>query len=417
MVNQQIKIFDTTLRDGQQCPGAGMSFENNLKYAHIAAKAQVDILEIGFPSASKLDHAIVNTIAKELSDYKAPPILTALCQLRENQMEITLQSLAPALKIKKARLHTYFPVDVQLMNALGEYGKNHSKILKDIFHLIHQISKSGIEIQFSPEGYSRMGENFDFVTDIIRAVIEGGATIINCPDTIGGACKLQGDDYFVEHMKNHAAIIAKEYPHKNIIWSTHCHNDFGLALENSMNAIFYGPATQVEGCFNGIGERAGNVSLEQCIMYIKKFGKNFKNNLSYFTNMRCEFIQEISDFISTNMLQRQFHWPITGENAARHTSGGHTNAIIKNPLCYQPFDPKEIGNEISFQFGPFSGSNHAKEIIEKKGYSCSEQEKTEIAQFIKDFYADRRKGITDSELMNAYFIYRNSINSENKSKN
>ena len=100
----------------------------------------------------------------------------------------------------------------------------------------------GIEIEFSPEGYSRMGENFDFVTDVIRAAVEAGAKIINCPDTIGGACKLQGEEYFVEKMKIHSRIIEKEFPNKNIIWSSHCHNDFGLALENSMNAVFEGPA-------------------------------------------------------------------------------------------------------------------------------------------------------------------------------
>jgi 2-isopropylmalate synthase len=409
MKNQQIKILDTTLRDGQQCPGAGMSFENNIEYARLASNARIDILEAGFPSASKLDYMIVNTIAKEISDEKTSPIIAALCQLRENQIESTIRSLEPAMAFKKARLHTYLPVDPQLMQALGEYGKNYNKIIQDVYIFLQRANKTGIEIEFSAEGYSRMGENFDFVTDAIRAAIEGGATIINCPDTIGGACKLQGKDYFVEKMKEHAAIMEKEFPNKKITWSAHCHNDFGLALENSMNAVFSGPVTQVEGCFNGIGERAGNVSLEQCIMYLKTFGKNYQKDHSFYTNIKTDTIQSISDFVSLNMLQRQPHWPITGENAAKHSSGGHTNAIIQNPLSYQPFDPKEIGNDVTFQFGPFSGGNHAKEIIEQYGYKCNDNEKAAIAQFIKDYHSERRKGITDRELIITYLVYRNPI--------
>ncbi len=409
MKNQHIKIFDTTLRDGQQCPGAGMSFENNIEYARLASNAHIDILESGFPSASKLDFMIVNTIAKEISDKNNSPIIAALCQLRENQIESTIRSLEPAMSFNKGRLHIYLPVDPQLMLALGDYGKNYKKIIQDVFILIQNAKNTGIEIEFSAEGYSKMGENFDFVTDVIRAAIEGGATIMNCPDTIGGACKLQGKDYFVENMKKHAAIIKKEYPGKEITWSAHCHNDFGLALENSMNAVFDGPVTQVEGCFNGIGERAGNVSLEQCIMYLKTFGTNHQKDCSYYTNIKTETIQYISDFISLNMLQRQPHWPITGENAAKHSSGGHTNAIIKNPLSYQPFDPKVIGNNITFQFGPFSGGNHAKEIIEQYGYKCSDNEKAIIAQYIKDCHSERRKGITDKELIVTYLNYRNPI--------
>lgn len=412
MKKQQIKILDTTLRDGQQCPGAGMSFEKNIEYARLASNAQVDILEAGFPSASKLDFMIVNTIAKEIANENSSPIIAALCQLRENQIESTIRSLEPAIVFKKGRLHAYLPVDPQLMQALGEYGNNHKKIIQDVYILFQLAKKTGIEIEFSAEGYSRMGENFDFVTDVIRAAIEGGATIINCPDTIGGACKLEGKNYFVERMKEHAAIMGKEFPNKKITWSAHCHNDFGLALENSMNAVFEGPVTQVEGCFNGVGERAGNVSLEQCIMYLKNFGSMNQKDRAFYSNIKIGCLQSISDFVSLNMLQRQSHWPITGENAAKHSSGGHTNAIIKNPLSYQPFDPKEIGNHITFQFGPFSGGNHAKEIIEKCGYQCSDQEKTAIAQFVKDAHSERRKGITDRELIMSYLLYRNPIKIE-----
>jgi len=404
---KQVKIFDTTLRDGQQCPGAGMSFEKNLEYAHISAKAGVDILEAGFPSASQTDFKIVHTIASEFAGLTNSPIVAGLCQLREAQIDKTIEALLPITTCKRARLHVYLPVDPELMKAsLGELANKKDLLIQDVYRLVKKSFDAGCEVELSPEGYSRMGNHFDFTTDIIRAAISGGATVINCPDTIGGACYLEGKDYFVEKMNQHANIMRTEFPDKNITWSVHCHNDMGLALENSMNGVFLGPATQIEGCFNGIGERAGNVSLEQCIMYLKCFGHIGNGKNTFFTGSHIQYLKEISDFVSDNMLKRQAHWPVTGDNAARHTSGGHTNAILKNPLAYQPFDPRETGHEITFLFGPMSGSNLAKSIIEKHGYTCAESEKVKITEYIKDYYADRRKGITDQELMQAYLAFR-----------
>ncbi len=300
------------------------------------------------------------------------------------------------------------PVDPNLMQAsLNEYANDHQKMIHALAYLIEKAVKCGLEVEFSPEGYSQMGTNFDFVTDTLRAAVAAGATIINCPDTIGGASRWQGADYFVYKMQRHADIIKIEFPHKDITWSVHCHNDFGAALDNTVNAVFEGPARQIEGCFNGIGERAGNVSLEQCIMYLKYFGESKLLPTQLYTDIRTECIKEISDFVAANMLPRQPHWPISGDNSAKHSSGGHTNAVLRNPRAYQPFDPKEVGNDISLVFGPLSGGNHAKNIIESRGFICGEHEKQAIAQAIKNFYSDRRKGITEDELMQDYYAYRN----------
>jgi 2-isopropylmalate synthase len=406
----KIDIFDTTLRDGQQCPGAGLGFEHNIVYAKLAAKVGVDVLEAGFPAASKLDFEIVKTIAQELSHKPQSPIIAGLCQLREEQVYKTIEALKDATVFNKARLHVYVPVDPNLMVAsLGEK-LDKQKIIKDVSNFISLSSKEGLQVEFSPEGYSRQAENFDFTTDLIRAAVDSGATIINCPDTAGAASRFQSENYFVNSMNQHAEIINKEFPDKIITWSVHCHNDFGLALDNSLQGIFHGPATQVEGCFNGIGERAGNVALEQVIMTLKYFG--VQNNCEFYTDIKTEHIKEISDFIAKYMLPRQPHSPICGDNASKHTSGGHTNAVLKAPTVYQGFDPKEVGMEVALSFGPLSGGNHAKDIILKAGFICDDSEKANIAQYVKDYYKDRRKGVTDSEVVSAYIDFRKPIDIE-----
>jgi 2-isopropylmalate synthase len=408
--SQQVYIFDTTLRDGQQCPGAGMNFEKNLEYARLAANVNIDILEAGFPAASAEDYKIVESIAQMYAQLDTSPKVAALCQMREEQVITTIKSIESLIPSRRARLHIYLPVDPELMHAsFGSYANDIDKIHQDLKRFIEMAIDAGCEVEFSPEGYSRMGETFDFVTDVIDTAIQAGATIINCPDTIGGACYLQGEDFFVNKMIKHADIMQQRYPDKNIIWSAHCHNDYGLALTNTMQSIFDGPVTQIEGCFNGIGERAGNVSIEQCIMYLKAFGQNNSTNQNYHTNTNAQSIKDISDFVAKHMLPRQAHWPISGENAAKHSSGGHTNAILKNPQAYQPFNPNDVGQKISFVFGPLSGSNHAQSIINDQGYVCENTEKTQVTQYIKDYFSNRRKGLTDTEFMHAYFEYRAPI--------
>src|SRR5579885_1257794 len=381
VTSQKIEIFDTTLRDGQQCPGAGMSFEKNVEYFRLACALRVDVLEAGFPSASNLDFQIVRSIAEETYKQEHKPMIAALCQLREEQVIKTIDALRPLIAIGKGRLHTYVPVDPELIVAsLGDSACDKERIVADVFRLVKMAHDAGLEVEFSPEGYSRMKDNFDFTTDLIRSAVAAGARVINCPDTIGGASSFQGSEYFVEKMKKHAAIIAAEFPHQEVIWSVHCHNDLGLAVQNTMNAVFDGPARQIEGCINGIGERAGNAALEQCIMIVRQFGSSEdqddqQEHRRFYTNCNLDAIQVISDFVDRHMLARQPHWPVTGENAARHSSGGHTNAILRNPMAYQPFDPRQIGKDISFAFGPLSGGNHARAIIESQGYVCAEDEK------------------------------------------
>lgn len=410
-MSNSVKILDTTLRDGQQAPGCGMSFEQNIEYALLADKLGIDVLEAGFPSASALDFDIVATIAAEMKKRHSCMSVSALCQLREAQVIRTIEALSS--NVENARVHLYLPVDPRLMQAsLGKRATDQAGLIDKVANMVKLAYNAGMHVEFSPEGYSNMKDNFSFVTDLIRAALANGASVINCPDTIGGACEWQAEEYFVNRMSLHAALFEKEFPDQDITWSVHCHNDFGLALINSMNAVFKGPARQVEGCINGVGERAGNAALEQCIMYIKQFGDSIDPQQPFYTNCDTTKLQEISDFIDKHMMPRQANWPIVGSNAARHSSGGHTNAVLQNPLAYQPFSPKDVGSKLSLVFGPLSGSNHVKSIIKDSGFICDESEKTDIAEHIKNLYQTRRKGITDREVIQGYIDYRIPIKAE-----
>ena len=194
-MEKQVYIFDTTLRDGQQCPGAGMSFEDNLNYAKLVAELKIDIVEAGFPSASKLDFEIVKSISEMYASMDSSPTIAGLCQLRSPQVDQTITALEAANKVGRARLHTYVPVAEELMQAsLG--GKADKKQIKiDVYEFVKRAVDAGLEVEFSPEAYSQCGTNFDFVTDLIRAAVEGGARVINCPDTLGASCTLQEEEY------------------------------------------------------------------------------------------------------------------------------------------------------------------------------------------------------------------------------
>ncbi len=218
IMSTQIYILDTTLRDGQQSPGAGMSYADNLHYSSLAHKLKIDILEAGFPSASNTDFKIVNQIAKDMAYIKSEMKISGLCQLREDQVHKTMEALAPSLAINRARIHIYVPVDPELMPvSLGNLANDKPLIIETVHKLIKVMTSTGFEVEFSPEGYSRMRDNFDFTTDVIRAAVDAGAGIINCPDTIGGASRYEGENYFVNKitLSYNIVVLIGIYKFKN----------------------------------------------------------------------------------------------------------------------------------------------------------------------------------------------------------
>ena len=409
MREEPVFIFDTTLREGQSCPGAGMGLEANLEYARCAARFGVNVLEVGFPSSSSLDFHTVSTVVNELASERSGPTLAALSPLSDQAIERTLEALAPVTSQGRGRLHLYIPIDLQLLNfSINDAPSSTEDVLKLMDVHISKAVKEGVEVQFTPQGYSRPGLHEQFTTEMLRVAVGAGAGIINCPDTVGCAYPYEGEHYFVNRMRTHAALIQEEFPERQIVWSTHCHNDFGLALANTLNAVFHGPVRQVQGCFNGIGERAGNAPLEQIVLALKHFIDRAQER-KFTTSVKPIYIQQISDFVSQHMLPRQPHWPISGENAARYSSREQAEAFLRDNNAYQPFKPEDTGNKVTLLFNHQSGGAHVRAIISSAGFACDEAESSTIADYVKSKYEERRKGITDAEVIKAYFEYRKPI--------
>lgn len=399
----KISILDTTLRDGQQSPGAAMSYDDNLTYAKMAEDIGVDIIEAGFPAASKMEFNIVKAIANNAGQSVA---IAALSQLKEAQMEACANALISGNGRKI--IHTYFPVSPDLIKAsIGEGKIGHIPSL--VRSLFGKFSKD-FDIQFSLEGFSRSTIDNSFVVDLLRAAVESDVEVINLPDTIGGDVFCCGGSVF-DKAQYYYNILCNEYGRERInriVWSVHFHNDFGLAVANSINSIYASNVlkpdgvriTQVEGCFTGVGERAGNASIEQIAMIIAKKIPQFE------TNIKTPKIKNICDFVSSKMLRVQKHYPIIGENAFSHSSGGHVNAILKDPNAYHPFHPEEVGGKLNIIFSHSSGGNHAQEIVNRHRGTITDSEKAKFALFVKEKCILDRKGISDIKVMNAYYEFK-----------
>lgn len=418
--SKEIRIFDTTLRDGQQCPWAGMTIAQNIKFAHMLAETMKwwnHIIEVWFPSANETEFEIARQLSNEIWSIDWWPIIAWLCQLRnewsqnhERQIDRTINALEPWIKFWKSRLHTYVPVDPILAKASIGLDFNDSAKKTDIVEktkkLISIIVSAWIEVEFSTEWYSMFHRknmnNESWTLELIQAAIEWWATTINFPDTIWWSHFMQWEKYFINNINKHIKELSKRYPDKHINWSIHCHNDLGQAVTNSMNAICMSNINQIECTINWVGERAWNANMQEILMAIKLYWENQWIK----TTFDISKLQKLSDYIAKHMIPRQPNSPINWNNSARHTSWWHVNAMRRDWETYHIFDPETVWNSIELVFWPSSWWWLAQEIIKKNWYICLNEEKSNIASFIIEYYKDRRKWITDDELMQVYFEYR-----------
>ncbi len=387
---RRILIFDTTLRDGEQSPGASLNLEEKLAIAHQLARLGVDVIEAGFPFASPGDFKAVNKIAEVVSGENGP-IICGLARASKNDIKACYEALSPA---PKKRIHTFIATsDIHLKHKL----KKSRKDVLDIVPEMVNYAKSFLDdVEFSCEDASRSDP--EFLYEVIELAISAGATTINIPDTVGFTTPTEFGSLISNINKNVKNI-------NEAVISVHGHNDLGLAVANFLEAVKNG-ARQLECTINGIGERAGNASLEELVMalhvrksFFNKFFNRSDDSPTPLTAIRTEEITKTSRLVANlTGMNVQPNKAIVGANAFAHESGIHQDGVLKNRLTYEIIDAKTVGlsdNKISL--GKLSGRSAVRARLEEMGYDLSREDLNEAFLRFKEL-ADRKREITDRDL-------------------
>ena len=376
MKKNKILIFDTTLRDGEQSAGASMSIEDKVEIAIKLNEMKVDIIEAGFPFASKGDFQAV----KKVSEISTHSIICGLARAQNKDIDTAGEALARA---KRKRIHTFISTSDLHMKYKLRMSKK--EVLESIKKSISRASKYTSDIEWSPEDASRT--NLDFLYKSIEVAISSGATTINIPDTVGYAIP-QEFALLIKKIKNNVSNIDKS------VISVHCHNDLGLAVSNSLSAVVEG-ARQVECTINGIGERAGNAALEEIVMCLKTRA----DKLPFYTDINTKKITIISHLVSTiTGFQVQPNKAIVGKNAFAHESGIHQDGMLKNANTYEIITPESIGLSSSeLVLGKHSGRHAFKVKLNELGYDFDEKNINKLFKQFKNL-ADKKKQVFEEDL-------------------
>ena len=372
----RVVIFDTTLRDGEQAAGAGLSPREKLDIAKQLERLGVDVIEAGFPASSPSDFEAVQLIAKEIQG-------STVCALSHANAEAIDRAWEAIKGAKRPRIHVFLSAsDIHLFYQLK---KSREEILEASRDMVARAKGYIDEVEFSPMDASRTEPAY--IYQILEAVIKAGATTVNIPDTVGYAIPREFGDLVEGTFKNVPNI-------KKAVVSVHCHDDLGLAVANSLEAIRRG-ARQVECTINGIGERAGNASLEEIVMALKTRSDLF----SLTTNIDTTQIYKTSRLVSelTGFVV-QPNKAIIGSNAFRHQSGIHQDGVIKKAITYEIMDPKSIGIPASsLVLGKLSGRHAFKERLAELGYILDEEAFDHAFQAFKEL-ADKKREVTDRDI-------------------
>jgi len=376
-MNDRIYIFDTTLRDGEQSPGCSMNLEEKLKMARQLEALRVDILEAGFPIASDGDFESVRQIAKEVRTVTIAGLARA--------MELDIRRAWEALQFaEKPRIHTFIATsDIHLQYKLK---RTREQVLEQAARAVRLAKSLCDDVEFSAEDAGR--SDLDYLCQIVEIAINEGATTINIPDTVG---------YCVpDEFGNIFRVLKEKVPniHRARL-SSHCHNDLGLAVANSLAAVQNG-ARQVECTINGIGERAGNASLEEIVMALKVR----KNRLGFVTRINTEGIYKASHLLSnlTGMMV-QANKAVVGKNAFAHEAGIHQDGVLKQALTYEIMTPQSVGVPTNnIVLGKHSGRHALSKRYEALGYNLGKEE-LDRAYMLFTKLADKKKSIYDEDLL------------------
>jgi 2-isopropylmalate synthase len=373
----QIHIFDTTLRDGEQSPGFSMQRAEKLRLARQLEALGVDVLEAGFPIASPGDLDAVRAVAAEITACRVAALARA-CPL---DIDAALRALEPAAKprlhifLATSDLHLKYKLRISRAEALGQ-----------IVSMVRYGRTRCDDVEFSAEDASRSDP--DFLVEVVGAAAEAGASVINLPDTVGYTTP---DEY--AQMFRAARQALAEHPH--VVLSAHCHNDLGLAVANSLAAISAG-ARQVECTINGIGERAGNASLEEIAVALHVRQARYNAG----TNISLEKIYSTSRMLSqVTGVGVPPNKAVVGANAFAHEAGIHQDGILKNPLTYEIIVPERVGvPSRRLVLGKHSGRNALRSRLHELGYSVTIEELAECYGMATS-QADSAKEVTDRDLL------------------
>jgi 2-isopropylmalate synthase len=372
-----VGIFDTTLRDGEQSPGFSMNGAEKIRMARQLARLGVDVIEAGFPIASRGDLEAVQAVAREVRDVP----IAALARAKKEDVLAAVEGLQPAAT---SRLHVFLATsDLHLRVKLN---MTREQALESIDSMVRLGRKHVAEVEFSAEDASRT--DIDFLCQVCQVAIHAGATILNLPDTVGYSLP---DEY--------AAMFLAVREHlgdpTGITFSAHCHDDLGLAVANSLAAVRAG-VRQVECAVNGIGERAGNASLEEIVVALTVRKESF--NIA--TGVRLEELFPTSRML-TEITGAQVapNKAVVGANAFAHEAGIHQDGIIKNPLTYEIISPQTVGVPArSLVLGKHSGRNALRVSLRDLGYEPSEAELAECYRRITQL-ADQSKQVRQRDVV------------------
>jgi len=376
-MGNRVYIFDTTLRDGEQSPGASLTIDEKLIVARQLERLGVDVIEAGFPISSEGDFKAVNMIAKEIKDS----IVCGLSRALPKDIDVCWEAVKEA---ENPRIHTFIATsNIHMQKKLQ---KKPDEVIEMAVEAVKRAKRYCSDVEFSLEDATRT--DYDFMCRVVRETIRAGATVINIPDTVGYAIPKE----FANRIKYLFDNVAEL---DEVILSVHCHDDLGNAVSNSLIAVEMG-ARQVECCVNGIGERAGNAALEEVVM-------NLVTRKDYFgleVGINTKEIYRTSRMVSElTGIEVQRNKAIVGKNAFAHESGIHQHGVISSKETYEIMKPEVIGWEgENLVIGKHSGRHAIKLILEKEGYRVSKEQLDMITKHVKAL-ADKQKTIEKVDLL------------------
>jgi 2-isopropylmalate synthase len=372
----RVLIFDTTLRDGEQSPGATMTHEEKLQVAELLDEMGVDIIEAGFPIASNGDFEAVSEIAKIVKK-------AVVCGLARANFKDIDRAGEAVRHAKQPRIHTF--IGTSPLHRQFQLQMNQEQVYEAVVASVTRARSYTDNVEWSAMDATRT--EHDFLCRCVEAAIKAGATTINIPDTVGYTVP----DEFYELIKMLSERVPGAVP---VVFSTHCHNDLGLAVANSLAGLRAG-ARQIECTINGLGERAGNAALEEVVMAIKTRG----DVMPYWTGVDTSMIMRASKLVSAvSAFPVQYNKAIVGQNAFAHESGIHQDGVLKNAQTYEIMTPESVGvRASSLVMGKHSGRHAFREKLRDLGYDLGDNAFEDAFQRFKDL-ADRKKHVFDEDI-------------------